>query len=82
MVNVYQQDPQRETTTPGKDGNDEKREGNGLEGQGPRSAVQEEPGGHGGTPQEASETREPMALPYKVFTENSMHGIQNMRIRC
>lgn len=23
----------------------------------------------------------PWALPYKVFTENSMHGIQNMRIR-
>ena len=34
VVNVYQQDPQQETTTSGKDGNDGKREGNGLEGQG------------------------------------------------
>lgn len=27
------------------------------------------------------ELASPWALPYKVFTENSMHGIQNMRIR-
>ena len=75
MVNVYQQDPRRETTTLGKDGNDVWKDKE-LEARYRRNlAAMEER--HRRHPELAS----PWALPYKVFAENSMHGIQNMRIR-
>ena len=45
-----------------------------------QGALREEPQGDGTAPGGASGTVQQVALPYKVFTRSSLHGIQNMRI--